>query len=285
MSALLFSSLDEDGASPLSLSNRALSYGDGIFETIRIVNGMVPLLDYHRARFLRGVEALTLGSSLEMLEQFDHALERAVQKMQLIEHPSGLVKLFAIRREGGRGYAPAQPCVTDIQLQAFELPHYQSEFYSKGIHLKLCDHRLSEQPALAGIKHLNRLDQVLAARELADSPEGLMLDQHNHVVEGTKSNLVVFSGEKIVTPEIVNCGIRGTLLSALLAGEVASLKLHERPITLDDIYSADGLAMINSVFGVWPVSQFEQAEYSISSQCRKLMTAVQERFGFSYEID
>ena len=228
MSASLFSSLDEDGISPLSLSNRALSYGDGIFETIRVVDGMVPLLDYHRARFLRGIEALDLGSSLEMLNQFDQALERAVQRLQILEHQSGLVKLFAIRREGGRGYAPAQPCVTDIHLQAFDLPHYQAEFYSAGIHLKLCDHRLSEQPVLAGIKHLNRLDQVLAAKELGDAPEGLMLDQHNHVVEGTKSNLIVLSGGKLFTPEIVSCGIRGTLLSALLAGELEAFQLSEQ---------------------------------------------------------
>lgn len=285
MSALLFSSLDEDGISPLNLSNRALSYGDGIFETIRIVDGMVPLLDYHRARFLRGVEALALGSSLEMLKQFDQELERAVQSLQIIGHQSGLVKLFAIRREGGRGYAPAQPCITDIYLQAFELPNYQAEFYRTGIHLKLCHHRLSEQPALAGIKHLNRLDQVLAARELGDSQEGVMLDQQDHAVEGTKSNLLVFSGGKLFTPEIVSCGIRGTLLSALLAGELEAFQLHEKPITMEDIYAADSLAMINSVFGIWPVARFEQAEYLIEPQCRELMSAVKDRFGFSYEVD
>ena len=285
MSALLFSSLDEDGVPPLSLSNRALSYGDGIFETIRIVDGMVPLLDYHRARFLLGIEVLGLGAPLDMLNKFDQELERAVQKLQITEHQSALVKLFAIRREGGRGYAPADPCVTDIHLQAFELPHYHDQYYNSGIKLKLCNHRLSAQPALAGIKHLNRLDQVLAAKELGDSPEGLMLDQQSHVVEGTKSNLVVFSGGEIFTPEIMSCGIRGTLLSALLAGELDAFQLREKPISLDDIYAADGLAMINSVFGVWPVARFELAIYSVSSECRELMSAVKDRFGFGYEVD
>lgn len=285
MSALLFSSLDDDGASPLSLSNRALSYGDGIFETIRIVDGMIPLLDYHRARFLRGVEVLALGPSLEMLQKFDQALEDVVRRMQLIEHQSGLVKLFAIRREGGRGYAPMQPSVTDLHLQAFELPQYQADFYRKGIDLKLCAYQLSEQPNLAGIKHMNRLDQVLAARELGDAPEGLMLDQHQRVIEGTKSNLVVFSGGRLLTPEIKTCGIRGTLLSALLAGELDALPLSEQSLTLDDMYAADGLAMINSVFGIWPVAQFGQAKYSIVPQCRELMSRVKERFGFRYEVD
>lgn len=285
MSALLFSSLDEEGVSPLSLSNRALCYGDGIFETIRVVDGAVPLLDYHRARFLKGVEALGLGSTSEMLNKFDQELEQAIQALRLSDHQSALLKIFAIRREGGRGYAPSEPCITDLYIQAFELSHYADDYYRSGIALALCTHRLSEQSALAGIKHLNRLDQVLAARELGECPEGVMLDQRGQVIEGTKSNLLVFSEGQVFTPVLSHCGIRGTLLSALLAGEIASLKLVERTISLDELYKADGIAMINSVFGVWPVSQFESANYSITQDCRALMSVVKERFGFSYEVD
>ena len=283
MTALLFSSLDEGDTPALSLSNRALSYGDGIFETVRVVDSSVPLLDYHRARFLRGVETLALGSALDMLQKFDQALEQAIQQLQLIEHSTSLLKIFAIRREGGRGYAPANPSLADIYVQAFELPHYQDGFYSEGIELRLCSYRMSEQPVLAGIKHLNRLDQVMAARELGDCPEGIVLDQHGFVVEGTKSNLIVFAGKSIFTPEIRACGVRGTLLSAMLAGEIDAIELCEKRLGIEDLHKADGLAMINSVFGVWPVKKFCEKEYAIPVACRELMVAVKTRFGFGYE--
>lgn len=285
MTALLFSSLEEGEVPALTLSNRALSYGDGIFETVRVVDGAAPLLDYHRARFLRGVETLALGSALDMLQKFDQALEQALQKLQLLEHPTALLKMFAIRREGGRGYAPARPSLTDIYVQAFELPHYQDGFYSEGIDLKLCEYRLGAQPALAGIKHLNRLDQVMAARELDGCPEGLVLAQDGLVVEGTKSNLVVFADQTILTPEITDCGVRGTLLSALLAGELGAIDLHEKKLVIDDLYKADGLAMINSVFGVWPVKKFDGKDYRIPQSCREFMSAVKQRFGFGYEAN
>ncbi|KZZ62867.1 hypothetical protein A3762_01960 [Oleiphilus sp. HI0125] len=288
MGALLYSSLEEESTSPLSLSNRGLAYGDGIFETIRVVQAKVPLLDYHRARFLRGVEVLSLGSSLELLETFDDQLENAVRQLQLHGHENGLVKLIATRKEGGRGYAPIEPSSVDLFIQVFELPHYQESYYSSGIELALCSHRLSEQPMLAGIKHLNRLDQVMGARELNGAPEGVMLDQKNHVIEGTKSNLIALIDGTFYTPELSVCGIRGTLLSALLAGELeefdGSFAIQERQMTLDDLHQADALLMINSVFGVWPVSQFQQSKYAPSTQVNKMMSAVKQRFGFDYEV-
>lgn len=285
MTALLFSSLEEGEVPALTLSNRALSYGDGIFETVRVVDGAVPLLDYHRARFLRGVEVLALGSALDLLQKFDQALDQALQQLQLLEHPTALLKIFAIRREGGRGYAPASPSLADIYVQAFELPHYQDGFYSEGIDLKLCEYRLGAQPALSGIKHLNRLDQVMAARELVGYPEGIVLAQDGTVVEGTKSNLIVFADQSILTPEITDCGVRGTLLSALLSGELVAIELCERKFVVDDLYKADGLAMVNSVFGVWPVKKFGDKDYVIPESCRELMVAVKKRFGFGYETD
>lgn len=289
MSALLYSSLSDERVSPLSLSNRGFAYGDGIFETIRVVDEKVPLLDYHRARFLRGVEVLALGAAVDMLNAFDQYLESAVQQLQLQGHQNGLVKLVATRREGGRGYAPVSPSTADIYIQVFELPHYQETYYHEGIELGLCVHRLSQQPLLAGIKHLNRLDQVMGARELGDTPEGLMLDQQNNVIEGTKSNLLAIIDGQIVTPELSSCGIRGTLLSALLAGDSLDdiagegKGVQERKLSIDDLHQAEALLMINSVFGVWPVKTFQQSSYQMSAQVRALMAAIKVRFGFSYE--
>ena len=110
-----------------------------------------------------------------------------------------------------------------------------------------------------------------------------MLDQRGNVVEGTKSNLLVLSGEEIFTPELDLCGIRGTLLSALLAGEVDGLQVQEKKLNVDDLHNADGLLMINSVFGAWPVNAFQDSNYVISDRVKILMNTIKKRFGFSYE--
>jgi len=283
MSALIFSSLENENVPPISLANRGLAYGDGIFETLRVVDGKIPLIDYHRARFVRGVEVLGLGNVSEMLSIFDCELEQTVNRLIALGRDTALIKVFAVRKEGGRGYAPVDNPVSDVFVQAFELPHYPSDYYQLGISLKLCEFRLGQQPALAGIKHLNRLEQVMASRELGESPEGIVLDQNGCVVEGTKSNLLVFKGDQILTPEITSCGVRGTLVSALLAGEVPDFKLVTSTITVDELRHADSLAMVNSVFGLWPVASFDGSQYTVSNVCRALQSGIAQRFGFVYE--
>lgn len=283
MSALLFSSLDDECASPITLSNRALSYGDGVFETLRVIDQTVPLVDYHRARFMRGVEVLKLGSATDLLRLFDEALEQALVKLALLDHQDGLIKVFGIRSAGGRGYAPTTPCFSQVYFQVFESPHYPSSYAKTGIELAHCAYRLSEQPALAGIKHLNRLDQVLASMELGPLPEGLMCDQAGRVIEGTKSNVLVFMGDKIVTPDLSRAGVRGTMLSALLAGELPSFSIRQDDISFEQLMSADSIAMINSVFGLWPVIKVDGVTFEVSQMCRSLQTSIMKRFGFAYE--
>lgn len=283
MSALLFSSLDDECASPITLSNRALSYGDGVFEALRVIDQAVPLIDYHRARFLRGVEVLKLGSAVDLLRLFDEALEQALVKLASLDHQDGLVKVFGIRAAGGRGYAPATPCYAEVYFQVYESPHYPSNYAQTGIEVACCAHRLSEQPALAGIKHLNRLDQVMASMELGELPEGLVCDQSGRVIEGTKSNVLMFVGDEIVTPCLSRSGVRGTMLSALLAGELLGYSVTEGDIAFEQLMNADSVAMVNSVFGLWPVIRIEDAEFKVSQKCRSLQSAMVERFGFVYE--
>jgi 4-amino-4-deoxychorismate lyase len=287
MTALLFSSIDSridvasaDGVTAtLSLSNRGLCYGDGLFETIRYSSDEMPLLVFHRERFALGVKALKLGDVNHALEVFDQAIEFCQEKLRGLGHCEALIKVIFTRREGGRGYVPAAHGL-DVFIQIFEAPCFASESYEGGVDVILCEHRLSHQPLFAGIKHLNRLDQVLAASELQGAAEGLVCDQDGLVVEGTKSNLIVFSAEGIVTPRIRSAGVAGALRAYLLSGGVADINIKEVDVSVSDLQSAKGLALVNSVFGCWPIKSFNGETYPIDPQCRQIQLGLASELNF-----
>lgn len=288
MTALLFSSIEAqttdimEGDAPaiVSLSNRGLCYGDGLFETIRCSNKEMPLLAFHRERFARGVEVLKLGELEQALLVFDQSIEFCQGKLLELGRSDGLIKLIFTRRAGGRGYVPAIAGF-EVFIQVFEAPCFAIANFQTGVEVVLCEHRLSEQAKLAGIKHLNRLDQVLAASELQGKEEGLVRDQSGHVIEGTKSNLLVFTGDGIFTPRISGAGVAGALRAFLLAGGLNSIKVEEADFSVLDIENAQALALINSVFGCWPINTFAQTTYQVDVRCRQIQSGLASDLGFS----
>lgn len=229
----------------LSCADRGLAYGDGIFETIRFQNGKLLYEDLHLQRLARGCERLAL--------QLDIAVVRADLAAALRTAPeAGVLKLIVTRAEGGRGYRPASKAANRI-LSLHPLPDYSPHQPEAGIHAFVCKLRMAAQPALAGIKHLNRLEQVLASSEWPDnsSLEGLMLDQDDRVIEGTRSNLFLAKAGRLHTPALGRCGIEGIMRQVLLQEFSAEASVGD--YTLADLRSADEVFFCNSVFGVWPL--------------------------------
>mgnify|MGYP000258704447 CR=1 FL=1 len=255
--------------SALDIADRGLAYGDGLFETMRVIvkrssgikspgkmSASVPLLKWHVARFQQGVERLRLGSTRLLARQFKTNLNLALEQILANGRlDSALIKVIVTRGHGGRGYTPPQSATCSIITQVFDLPDYPEDYSKTGIQVCLCEHTLAIQPALAGIKHLNRLEQVIASQELGEEQEGLLFDQNGLLVEGIKSNVLLFEGDSIVTPKLDKCGVNGTLRQYLIQHASAiELNIQEEMIDRDRLIAADGVAMINSVFGVWPVS-------------------------------
>jgi 4-amino-4-deoxychorismate lyase len=134
-----------------------------------------------------------------------------------------------------------------------------------GVRLRLCDLRLAIQPRLAGVKHLNRLENVLAAAEWNDPEiaEGLLLDSESHVVEGTRSNLFLVSQGVLVTPKLSRCGVAGVQRGRVLAWALQhGIALQVRDVTLEEVRQADELFLTNSLIGLWPVRELEQRVWS-----------------------
>lgn len=277
--------------SAINIADRGLAYGDGLFETMRVVQGQIPFLKWHLKRFLKGVEVLGLGREEDLQRDFLKFLTIALDEIKTDAClDTSIIKLIVTRGNNGRGYVPPIDPQCQFVVQVFDKPAYPDSYRQQGIVLKQCEYRLAYQPQLAGIKHLNRLDQVLASQELLGEQEGLMLDYQDKVIEGTKSNLLMFSQKKVITPNLDGCGVEGVLRDALMAASSEkdsnlAVPILERDINFDELKSCDGLAMINSVFGLWPVKTLKCADgkeinYKLHPQCEIIQQYLEQHFLF-----
>lgn len=230
----------------LSVRDRGLSYGDGVFETMALQNGAVLALSQHLHRFRRGAEVLGIQPFPEKQLLNDVA--------RLAQFDNGVIKLLLTRGDGGSGYMPVADSMP--RRIASASPWMEGPGLDSG-RVCLCKTRLGRSPSLAGLKHLNRLEQVLASREIPDDSylDGLMMDEEGHVIEGIKSNLFAVKGRELLTPDLTMCGVRGVVRAAILmlAADLG-LKLTIKPLRLDDLFGSDELFLTNSLIGVRSVT-------------------------------
>jgi len=149
-------------------------------------------------------------------------------------------------------------------------PGYPDNYAGQGVRVHLCRVRLATQPALAGVKHLNRLENVLARAEWRDPAiaEGLMCDMTDAVIGGTMSNLFLLRNGKLLTPDVTRCGIAGVMRGLVL--ELAAR--HRVPvditvISIDDLLAADEVFLVNSVIGLWPVAALNRKTWTVGALC------------------
>jgi len=260
--------------SALDIADRGVAYGDGVFETMRVVAGKIPLLKWHLDRFSEGVSKLELGSPQTLKRDFKSSVNQALKRFS----GDALVKVIVTRGSGGVGYLPPKQTRCSFVVQVFDLPDVSPSYVEGGVSVTLCDYRLAHQPRLAGIKHLNRLDQVLAARELNGQQEGLLFDQQGVLVEGLKSNVLVFKADQILTPSLELCGVRGTLRQYLI--DKANLDIEEAKMDASELMEADGIALINSVFGIWPVAKIDGQAFESHQKCETIRQLLNAQLGF-----
>jgi 4-amino-4-deoxychorismate lyase len=243
-----------DGISSL---DRGLLYGDGVFETIAVENGRLRFFLRHLARLSSGCGRLGIPHPEE-----NRLLEEALAVISGVE--CGVLKIIVTRGCAGRGYRPASAAMPTRIMQLHPWPDYPGTCPGSGVRVRLCRQRLGHNPALAGIKHLNRLEQVLARGEWSDPDirEGLLLDEDDRLVEGTMSNLFLIRDRVLMTPDLSRCGVAGILRTVVM--ELATsvpMPVKVRALGLDDLQDAEEVFLTNSIIGIWPVSAVEDRPY------------------------
>lgn len=257
--------VDGQPQTQLPLVDRGLAYGDGLFETIRVSGGRPRLLGRHLQRLYAGCRRLRLEVQPGLLE--------AELQAFCLELGEGVAKLILTRGDAERGYAFAAGHPVRRLLQASALPSYPGANAEAGVELFACQTRLAEQPLLAGMKHLNRLEQVLARNEWQDSryAEGLMLDHAGRVVEGVFSNLFFVRSGRLCTPDLQRCGVQGVMRAELLdQAQALGLPVQVGDFDRQDLLGADEIFLCNSLYGVWPVRRLGDRDWSVGPLTRKL---------------
>ncbi|WP_246221818.1 aminodeoxychorismate lyase [Marichromatium bheemlicum] len=261
-------SVDGRVATDLPITDRALHYGDGLFETLLVRAGRPCQWPRHLARLGRGCARLGMPSPTPaLLESEINAVLDGVEE--------GVLKLVLTRGSGGRGYRPpSHPAPRRLLLL---YPHVPRPDWRAGVVVRYCRTPVSTNPALAGLKHLNRLDAVLARQEWTDSAiaEGLMRTPDGAICSGTMSNLLLWDGARLLTPALVDAGIAGTVRDiALEQAERQGIAWQQQRLFAEDLERARALFLTNAVIGVWPVARLGDHAYDLARQPWDLLHAV-----------
>ena len=261
MSFILINGVAGAAVDPL---DRGLHYGDGLFETLAVTNGRPRFLDWHLERLSHGARALGFPAlDLDLLRAEIAHVAAAGQCV---------VKLVLTRGPGDRGYRPPrEPRPTRI-VMALPWPATHPAAGEGGLRLGWCRTRLSRNSALAGLKTLNRLEQVLARAEWDDGAmdEGLMQDDRGQVISATQANLLARVGGYWVTPLLEECGVAGVMRRAFREWSAGrGVPVVERSLGVAEVSRAEALILTNALTGARPVASLEGRPLSVDPAARE----------------
>jgi len=259
-------------AEQISLNDRGLLYGQSLFETIAVSHQQALLLEQHLARLQQGCKALGIPLDAQILVAEINALCASLSDQKAV------LRITITMGEGGRGYANPETIEANRILSIHPFPKLQKSNWSDGIRLGLSELRLSTQPATAGIKHGNRLEQVIARNQWqADWQEALLLNQHDELVEATQSNIFLRKGNRLSTPELSASGVAGVMRSQILElSELLGVESRIVSLSLADLEAADEVFVSNSLIGVWPVKEFQNICFSDFQFSHNLLKILEE---------
>jgi 4-amino-4-deoxychorismate lyase len=266
--------IDGVAATQVSALDRGLSYGDGLFESIRFIGDVAPLWARHMDRLAQSCTRLCLPPP-DPAQLWREAL--AVTR----DMPQSVVRITLTRGVGARGYTPPPSPQPTRVVAAFAPPPAPHGLYTQGVRMRVCDIRLAEQPLLAGMKHLNRLEQVLARAEWHDPAiaEGVLCDSHGRVISATMANLFALVDGRWLTPALVRCGVAGVARAEVLA-TCPQIRVDE--LTLERLLVATEVFLSSSVRGILPVQALGDRVYAVGALTRQLQRHWHS-LGFSME--
>lgn len=252
----------------IPVSDRGLQYGDGLFETIAVCRGQPRLWASHMRRLVAG--CARLGIPPPDTDQLAAEVRRVTG-----ESERAIAKIIVTRGSGARGYRPATNGSAVRIVQGLPWPKFPESAEREGVAARWCQTQLARQPRLAGLKHLNRLEQVLARAEWQDEyAEGLMCDQNGDVIEGTMSNVFLVRDGTLITPDLSQSGVAGVMRATVLElARSRALDCAIRPVTVPMVEGGAELFLTNSLIGIWPVARLESKMFPAPGPITQMLQA------------
>ena len=243
----------------ISVYDRGLAYGDGIFETILGVNGKLLFWDQHLERLSNSLARLKISP-------FDPDTLLPIIRPYLKSAGAQIVKIIVTRGKGERGYAVPESASANTVIFISDKSQLDSDWSRMGITAQFCETRLAYQPKLAGMKHLNRLEQILARMELANSgcQEGIMLGFNGEVIEATTHNLFLVKNSELFTPDLSDCGVAGIMRTFIIEyAHELGIPLSVGRVGVSQLMDADEIFLTNSINGIWPICELGSTRLDI----------------------
>ena len=232
----------------ISPHDRGLQFGDGLFETIACRGGIPRFLSWHLERLSLGCERLRID--LPNVPQIRDEVRNLASSAQ-----NSLVKIMLTRGVAtARGYAPSgHEKPTRITFR-YPWPHENPTWSQDGVRVRVASLRVGENPSLAGLKHLNRLEQILAKLESNDAEESLLFGSSGRLVSGTMSNVFLVRDSRLLTPRLDSFGVWGIMRRVVLAeATLLGIESEQCDLRAEDLAACDEVFLTNARIGIWPV--------------------------------
>ena len=265
---------DGERIATASIDDRAFQYGDGLFETIAVRGNEPRLWQYHLERLARGCKCL--GMVMPDAAALRQVLDKAINSGGAARD-SCAAKIILSSGTGKRGYGRGRSVEPTIWCRIFPAAPLPQSSYRDGVDIKICATRLARGSVTAGLKTLNRLEQVLARSELTDQDlfEGLTMDASGIIICGTMSNVFFVIDNRVVTPPLDQCGVEGVMRRHVIATlESHNIDVADIALEMHQLASAEEIFITNSQFGVLPIRSCGQITWPIGETTRKVMALV-----------
>ena len=255
--------------SKISIFNRNSQFGDGLFETCLVENKKILFWTNHFARLNRGCEQLKISKVDESVWLSD-----VKKALSLCSYDHCVVKLILSRGESLRGYGFKD----DIKpVRAVIVLELQNTTLNNLFSLEYCQSGYNSNPKLAGIKHCNRLEQVLARAGLK-SDEGIMLDENHNVISVTQGNIYAIHGNTLITPKLDKCGVEGTRRAIILdLAKLLGIKVKVDTLSAKELVQADEVFISNSIIGIQSIKQIGDIVLGESPITKKIKDTFMEK--------
>ena len=237
--------LNGNAVKEIAINDRGLLYGDGFFSTLKIVNGCIERWPLHLERISFSADKLSFPAV--EIEQLQKELASFIESQ---DRSDGCIRLTITRGSGERGYqAPDKPQISRILSWS---PLMNVDALQQGVTLNLDSRcQISINPLLSGVKHLNRLDQVLAQNYKQVGCFDTIMLADDLIISGSKTNIYFHVNDRWVTPKLNKAGVNGTVRRWLLATQD---DFHSSSFGLDILKIADYCLVSNALIGIIPVT-------------------------------
>ncbi len=256
--------------------DRGVQFGDGVFETILILDDKPQNFERHINRLVESLSRLSISNKESDLSlHISNTLADIISKSEL---HSGVLKVLVTRGDSARGYAVPKGLTSNITFFYNPLPVIDCNLYQIGVDLKFCSTQCSINPQLSGMKHLNRLENVLARQELDTEYEGLMQNHLGNVVEGIMSNIFFERESVLYTPKLDLSGVKGVMRGTIFElCEKSNIDVQVIDIKSDDMNVFQSAFICNSVIGILPVKSIDKRVLNVGTITKQLQTLMDKR--------